>query len=156
MLHTGCEEKTHTPHQRLLWKIQNIGGLQGNTLNWITDFLRDREMRTVIKGEKSEWCRVTSGVPKGTVLAPLMFLVYVNDMVDEVDSYISLFSDNARLLKRVENNMDCEILQKDLNKIYKWSKEMGNRIQCKEMQGDGIRKKKKKNDKFLHHGRSEH
>ncbi len=111
-------------------------------------------MRTVIKGEKSEWCRVTSGVPQGIVLAPVMFLVYVSDIVDEVDSYISLFADDAKLLKRVENNMDCEILQKDLNKIYNWSKKWELEFNAKEMQGDGIKKKQKKTDKFLHHGRS--
>ena len=56
-------------------------------LDWITDFLRDREMRTIIKDEKSEWCKVICRVPQGTVLAPVMFLVYINNRVDEVDSY---------------------------------------------------------------------
>ena len=49
-------------------------------------------MRTVIKDEKSEWCKVASRVPQGTVLAPVMFLIYINDMVDEVNSYIILFA----------------------------------------------------------------
>ena len=76
----------------MLWKIQNVGGLQGKALKWITDFLKNREMRTIIKDEKSEWCKVISRVPQGTVLAPVMFLVYINDMVDEVDNYICLFA----------------------------------------------------------------
>ena len=125
------------PHQRLLWKIKNVGGLQGKALEWITDFLQNREMRTIIKDEKSGWCKVISGVPQGTVLAPVMFLVYINDMVEEVDSYISLFADDAKLLKRVENNTDCEMLQNDLNKIYEWSKrwEMEfNANKCKVME----------------------
>merc|ERR1712035_231476 len=98
---------------------------------------RDREMRTIIKDEKCEWCKVISGVPQGSALAPVMFLIYINDMVDEVDSYISLFGDDAKFLKRVENNTDCEMPHKDLDKIYEWRKrwEMEfNANKCKVME----------------------
>ena len=64
------------------------------------DYLKKREMRTVVEDEKSERREVKSGVPQGSVLAPIMFLIYVNDMKEVVSSYISLFADDAKLLKK--------------------------------------------------------
>ena len=65
-----------------------------------------------------------SGVPQGSVLAPVMFLVYVNDMTEGVNNYMSLFADNAKLLRKIESKEDCEHLQKDLDKIHRWKWEM--------------------------------
>ena len=110
------------PHKRLIWKLRTQGGLEGTVLKWICDFLNGREMRTVIRGRKSTWKEVTSGVPQGSVLAPLLFAVYVNDMMEGVSSYISLFADDAKLMRRVNAREDCEALQEDINKIWEWSK----------------------------------
>ena len=87
-------------------------------------YLKGREMRTVVKDKQSEWREVKSGVPQGSVLAPIMFLIHVNDMtgVTGVSSYISLFADDAKLLRKIRNHKDCEELQNDINKIYEWSK----------------------------------
>ena len=74
-------------------------------------------MRTVVKDGKSEWREVKSGVPQGSVLAQIMFLIYVNDMIEGISSYISLFADDAKLLRKIRNHKDCGI-----NKIYEWSK----------------------------------
>ena len=65
------------------------------------DYLKEREMRTVVKNEKSEWREVKSRVPQGSVLAPIMCLVYVNNMTARVSSYISLFADYAKLLRKI-------------------------------------------------------
>ncbi len=86
------------------------------------DYLSGREMRTVVKDEKSEWRDVTSGVPQGSVLAPIMFLIYINDMTEGINSYMSLFTDDAKLMREIKNQKDCEELQNDVNKIFKWSK----------------------------------
>ena len=67
--------------------------------------------------ERSEKWRVL----QRSVLAPIMFLLYVNDMTEGVSSYISLFADYAKLLRKIGNHKDCEELQNDINKIYKWS-----------------------------------
>ena len=68
-------------------------------------------MRTVIKDQKSEWCSVISGVPQGSVLAPVMFLVYVNYMTEGVNGYIIIFTDYAKLKTKIESKDDCEHLQ---------------------------------------------
>ena len=79
-------------------------------------------MRTVVKDVKSEWGKVVSGVPQGSVLAPILFLLYINDMPEGVKSYMNLFADDAKMLRHVKDKGDCEILQEDLNKIWRWSK----------------------------------
>ena len=109
------------PHRRLLQKLEHIRGLKGTLQNWMEDYLKGREMRTVVKAEKSEWREVNNGVPQGSVLALIIFLVYVNDMTEGVSSYIILFADDAKLLRKIRNHKDCEELQNDINKIYEWS-----------------------------------
>ena len=110
------------PHKRLLWKLETIGGLKGGMLKWFEDFLKNRQMRTLVKGKKSAWKQVTSGVPQGSVLAPVMFAVYVNDMVEGIGSYVSLFADDAKLLRKIERDEDCVALQQDLERIWDWSR----------------------------------
>ena len=86
------------------------------------DYLKGREMRTVVKDEKSEWSEVKCRIPQGSVLAPIMFLIYVNDMTKGVSSYISLFADDAKLLRKIGNHKDFEKLQNDINTMYEWIK----------------------------------
>ena len=79
-------------------------------------------MRTIVKDEKSDWRGVASGVPQGSVLAPIMFLIYINDMPEKVTSYMSLFADDAKLLRKITNGDDCNKLQEDLDEIHDWSR----------------------------------
>ena len=122
--HTFRLKKTFdkVPHRRLLWKLEHIGGLKGTLNNWMGDYLKGSEMRTVVKNEESEWREIKNGVLHGSVLAPIMFLIYVNDMTEGVSSYISLFTDDAKLLRKIRNHKNCEELQNDINRIYEWSK----------------------------------
>ena len=78
-------------------------------------------MRTVIRDTKSEWRKVTSRVPQGSVLAPLMFLIYVNDLSEGLSSCISLFANDVKLLRKVNTQEYCKKLLEDLNKIQEWS-----------------------------------
>ena len=71
---------------------------RATTREWMQDYLKDREMRTVIREETSRWRNVTSGVPQGSVLAPIMFQIYVNDMQCGVTSYMNMFADDAKLM----------------------------------------------------------
>ena len=110
------------PHERLLRKLKHIGGLRGKVLEWMQDYLKDREMRTVIREPTSSWRNVTSGVPQGSVLAPIILQVYVKDMQCGVTSYMNLFADDAKLMRVVKNIDDCRELQGDVDKIDEWSR----------------------------------
>ena len=111
------------PHKRLIWKLQHIGGIDGALLKWMSDFLQDRQMSTVIRGTASGNREVTSGVPQGSVLAPIMFLIYVNDLGEDISdsSYINMFADDAKIQRRIINENSCKELQEDINKIKAWS-----------------------------------
>ena len=110
------------PHRKLLRKLEIIGGIRGKLLEWIKDFLNERTMRVTIRDKSSSWKGVISGVPQGSVLAPIMFAICVNDMNKGVDSYMSFFADDAKLLRRVSTENECGMLQQDLDKLWEWSK----------------------------------
>ena len=84
------------PHQRLLAKLNHYG-IRGKNLQWRQSFLLDRKQRVVLNGSSSPWSPVISGVPQGTVLGPLLFLLYINDIVDNITSQVSLFADDCIL-----------------------------------------------------------
>ena len=108
------------PHQRLLKKLEAYG-VSGSILLWIRNFLHERKMRVCIGESHSELVDVTSGVPQGSVLGPLIFLLYVNDIPNIVSSFISLFADDTKLWRNVICMADHEWLQQDLNKLCDWS-----------------------------------
>lgn len=93
-------------YRRLLWKLESIGGLIG-LLRWMEDFLKNKEMKTIISDVRSWWRKVISRVPQGSVLGPVMLFIYSNNMTEGVNCYISLFAENAKLLKWVNSEEDC-------------------------------------------------
>ena len=90
------------PHNRLLNKL-NRYGIRNNTHNWISNFLKYRKQRVVIGGEHSTWTQVISSVPQGTVLDPLRFLTYINDLPNNIHSSIRLFADDSVLYREIKN-----------------------------------------------------
>ena len=108
------------PHKRLLLKLDHIG-IRGKVLKWIQAFLCHRHQRVVINGVSSTWLPVTSGVPQGSVLGPLLFLLYINDLADNLNSDCRLFADDCTLYRRVTSLHDCAKLQADLSKLYRWT-----------------------------------
>jgi ribonucleases P/MRP protein subunit RPP40 len=108
------------PHQRLMMKIKSLG-IAENVYNWIEDWLRDREQRVVLLGCNSEWISVKSGVPQGSVLGPLLFLIYINDIDDSVTSKLLNFGDDTKVFRVVTNANDIEKLQLDLINLCEWS-----------------------------------
>ena len=109
------------PHFLLLQKLQGIPGINTYLLNWILDFLSDRQQSVVLRGVSSQGCRVTSGVPQGSVLGPTLFLCYINDLPDLLSCKVSLYADDTLLYQTVNNNKDAEVFQSDINAVYEWS-----------------------------------
>ena len=107
------------PHERLLLKLHYVG-VRGQLLSWIRDFLTDRTQQVILEGKKSNQSHVSSGVPQGTVLGPLLFLVFINDFLDYVSSEIRLFADNALLYRPIRSQDDVTSLQKDLENLQVW------------------------------------
>ena len=107
------------PHQRLLLKLEHYG-ISGHTLLWIKDFLTARTQRVILDGAQSQSADVVSGVPQGTVLGPLLFLVYINDLPERVSSTARLFADDCLLYRTISSENDSRLLQSDLNELQKW------------------------------------
>ena len=85
------------PHRRLLVKLEAYG-INGKVLRWIEAFLSGRQQRVNVRGAFSEWSAVTSGVPQGSVLGPILFIIYVNDLPDCIQSYLNIFADDTKLV----------------------------------------------------------
>ncbi|KAK3870886.1 hypothetical protein Pcinc_023912 [Petrolisthes cinctipes] len=104
------------PHQRLLHKLE-FYGIQGQLLHWIRTFLTTRKQRVVLDGSQSPSVPVTSGVPQGTVLGPLLFLSYINDPPLSLSSTTRLFADDSLVYRPIKDRNDCLRLQDDLTAL---------------------------------------
>ena len=109
------------PHSRLLYKLQ-FYGIRGRTNAWIKSFLSNRKQQVVLEGTKSDKDDVLSGVPQVTVLGPLLFLTYINDMPSHTESDVRLFADDSLLYREIRNTNDSIQLQEDLNALESWEK----------------------------------
>ncbi len=105
-------------HSNLLYKLSSIG-IQGNILKWITSFLSNRKQRVVVNGVKSSWTDITSGIPQGSVLGPILFIIFINDLPISVTSHIKIFADDTKIYNSIDNST---LLQDDLNNLVAWSK----------------------------------
>ena len=95
-------------------------GIGGKLNQWFASFLQNRSQRVVVGGEHSKWASVKSGVPQGTLLGPLLFLAYINDLPDGLHCKTCLFADDCILYHPIHNNEDANLLQKDLNTLSVW------------------------------------
>ena len=108
-------------HGVLLHKIRDFG-ITGHLGKWLANFLSDRTQHVRLKGGISNDSPVISGVPQGTVLAPLLFTLLIADISDSVSSNIISFADDTRVYSHISTMTDSVLLQNDLKKIYNWSK----------------------------------
>ena len=94
------------PHQRLKLKAHGMGN---SIINWIEQWLTDRRQRVVVDEEVSSWKSVLSGVPQGSVLGPILFLVYIDDLAEGVTGKILKFADDTKLFRKMEINKNYKI-----------------------------------------------
>ena len=111
------------PHKRLLYKLKYYG-IDNNVLEWIGDFLQDRTQTVTLDGEQSDKIDATSGIPQGTVLGPILFLIYINDFPDYLKhSTLRLFADDSTIYRNIKNKDDSQKLQEDLDSASQWERD---------------------------------
>lgn len=126
------------PRERLLRKAR-AHGIRGRVLEWIRSWLTGRRQRVVLNGRFSSWEEVLSGVPQGSVLGPLLFVIFINDMDDTVELLTSIlrkFADDTKMGKKVRTDVDRQELQEALDRLCNWAREWGmefNVAKCKVM-----------------------
>ena len=108
------------PHRKLLNKVESHG-ISGHIHRWISDWLCDRKQRVVLNEKFSDWRNVSSGVPQGSVLGPILFLIYINDLDEDVKCKISKFADDTKIANRVISLSQQQELQNDLNTLGEWA-----------------------------------
>ena len=106
-------------------------GIGNDIVKWIGNWLNDRRQRVVINGEYSRWAPVVSGVPQGSVLGPTLFLLYINDLEDDIDSKLLKFADDTNIFRKMKVGADQDVLQNDLSKLVDWSKKWQMLFNCK-------------------------
>ena len=111
-----CKAFDSVPHYRLLTKLENYG-ITGPTLKIIENFLKDRTMRTVVRGNFSSLKKVLSGVPQGSVLGPLLFVLFINDLPGGLDNVSKLFADDLKLICNADR-VNC--IKSDLRHLEQW------------------------------------
>ena len=114
-------------HEGLLFKLEHIG-ISGNLLSFLKSFLNNRFRKVVLNDQCSNWSSVLAGVPQGSILGPLLFIIYINDHPDGIESSVKLFADDTLLFSTIyDPNMLADQLDKDLKKYQightngKWS-----------------------------------
>ena len=108
-------------HQGLLYKLKQ-NGISGNLLEILTGFLKDRKQRVVLNGQNSLWANIEAGVPQGSILGPLLFLIYINDLPDNQSTNVKLFADDTSLFSAVHDitTSSCD-LNYDLIRVREWT-----------------------------------
>ena len=108
-------------HEGLLHKIR-ANGIVGNLYLWLEDYLLDRQIRVVINGQEAPWAKINAGVPQGSILGPLLFLIFINDIVTDIESDINLFADDTSLLNIIDQlQTTYDTLNRDLDTLANWA-----------------------------------
>jgi hypothetical protein len=112
------------PHRRLISKMYSYG-INKDIIGWVEAFLTGRRQRIRINGKLSRWRNISSGIPQGSILGPILFIIYINGLVEKCveGSEIYLYADDAKLFRYIESEEHCKKLQEDLNNVKNWSDE---------------------------------
>ena len=115
-------------------QTENSYQLRDSALAWFVSYLSDRRQRVIVSGKTSSWCKVLSGTPEGSLVAPILFSLFINDLPSEINSNCLLYADDAKIFRKVCTPMDGEVLQRDLDRLQTWSAKWGlslNPTKCK-------------------------
>jgi ribonuclease P/MRP protein subunit RPP40 len=107
------------PHQRLLLKLHAYG-IRGKYLEWIKNFLNERKKRVVLGKNKSDWADIMSGVPQGSVLGPILFIIFINDLSEVAKNVFKMYADDGKTIANVQKPEGRIQLQKDIDNVTKW------------------------------------
>jgi hypothetical protein len=108
-------------HAGLLHKIKRMG-ITGNLYSWLVDYLSNRKIRATINGQSGEWHHTNAGVPQGSILGPLLFLIFINDITESIESDIHLFADDTSLMDIMDNYQNSyDKLNRDLDRLSNWA-----------------------------------
>ena len=108
-------------HEGLLFKLKSVG-ISGELYSLLENYLSGRFQRVILNGQHSLWKPILAGVPQGSILGPLLFLIYINDLPNELKSNVKLFADDTSLFTIVKDkNESASILNNDLLLISKWA-----------------------------------
>ena len=112
------------PHKRLLKKIHHYG-IRDSTYQWIASFLSQRTQQVLMEGQSSEKVPVINGVPQGSVLGPVLFFIFINDLPDNLNSRARMFADDCIVYREIKSNKDQLTLQEDLDTLAAWKQKWG-------------------------------
>src|SRR5437867_6276867 len=107
-------------HDKLMKKVRELG-IEGKVADWIENWLTNRVQRVVVGGVHSDWKEVTSGVPQGSILGPILFSIFINDLERNLMNDVLKFADDTKVWGKVDNVEDVSKMQEDLNRLGLWS-----------------------------------
>ena len=137
------------PHLRLLKQLSSFG-ITGKANGWIKAFLNNRSQKVRVNGAESQWTPVLSGIPQGSILGPILFSLFINDMPDGIQSLISLFADDTKIHLPLVNDDSTNQLQQDLEVVEAWSSAMQMRFNLKKCKVMHLGRTNEKRDYFMH------
>ena len=139
-------------HEKLISKL-HFYGIRGKTLSWVKDFLDSPSQAVVLNGVKSDKIAVSSGAPQGSVLGPILFLAYINDLPDQVKSRVRLFADDTAIYLAIISDGESITLQNDLHTLEIWKKTIGHELQPVQMPGPTYHKSQMSHPDQIHTSR---
>ena len=108
------------PHNKLSVKLQQAGVCDKVNL-WIKQWLHNRRQKVVLNGQSSEWADVESGVPQGSVLGPILFILFINDIGDGLEGVLSIYADDTKHIYPVNSKHDASVLQSEIDLLDQWA-----------------------------------